>query len=148
VRLLGIDSCEMDTYGGREAKAAAEAQLAGALGGSVTLTVQPGAPDKDRYGRLLRYVSVGGVDLGQYLVQFDHTGVYQGENDASPEYLRRLYAADLVYASNPPAGRDCADPYPSSGSGDGLDVSAGDGDDRNHRDGALTGGFCARKWWC
>jgi hypothetical protein len=80
-------------------------------------------------------------------VKHDHTGVYQGkDNDASPAYLQRLYAADTEYALNPPAGRDCADPYPVSGDGDSSgSVSGGDGNDR---DGSSTGGFCRRKWYC
>ena len=146
VRVLGIDSCEMSTYGGKEAKRAAEGQLQNSFNEPITMSAEPGGPDKDRYGRLLRYVSLNGSDFGEHMVKYDHTGVYQGDNDASPQYLQRLYAADLEYAQNPPAGRSCADPYPDTGSSGGdVDVDTPDG---NLRDGALTGGYCARKWWC
>jgi hypothetical protein len=70
--------------------------------------------------------------------------VYGGNNDATPEYLRKLYAADLEYALNPPSGRNCEDPYPSVGKGG---DTYSDGDD-GMRDGALTGGFCSRRRWC
>ena len=96
VRLLGVDACESYTPQGAAATAATE----GFLGGSgVELGVEPGV-DRDRHGRLLRYVSVPGRgDLGEFLVAFPHTGVYQGRNDASPAYRARLEARD--------DGRDC-----------------------------------------
>jgi endonuclease YncB( thermonuclease family) len=140
VRVLGIDSCEMNTYGGKAAKAEAERLLDGA---AITLTEQPGVT-VDRYKRLLRYVQIGGTDFGVEMVRNDHTGVYGGKNDASRDYLDRLYAADLDYALNPPAGRSCEDPYPPVAS----DPQVSKGGDGNARDGALTGGYCARKWWC
>jgi endonuclease YncB( thermonuclease family) len=142
VRVLGIDSCEMSTYGGKEAKADAERIVGGR---TATLTAQPGVT-VDRYGRLLRYVRVSLIDFGVEMVKWDHTGVYQGKNDASPEYLRRLYAEDTRYAVNPPAGRNCDDPYPDVGKG-GDSYSGGD-DSGNMPDGALTGGYCRKKWWC
>lgn len=96
VRLLGVDACEASTPQGVAATAATEGFLGG---GAVELGVEPGV-DRDRYGRLLRYVSVPGRgDLGEFLVAFPHTGVYQGRNDASPAYRARLEARD--------DGRDC-----------------------------------------
>ncbi len=107
--------------------------------------------DLDRYGRHLRYVQYGTnhEDFGEYMVRNDHTGVYQGRHDASPDYVTRLYALDTQYSSNPPSGRECGGAYdstpPSSGSSYSYDS---DDDDYNMPDGALTGGYCARKWWC
>jgi endonuclease YncB( thermonuclease family) len=150
VRVLGIDSCETGTYGGEEAKRAAEGQLQNQFNGIITMTKEPSTPDTDRHGRLLRYVQLdsGQFDFGEHMVKYDHTGVYQGGNDASAAYLQRLYAADLEYAQSPPSGRECADPYADyrgGGSGGGsVDLD----DDYNMPDGALTGGYCARKWWC
>lgn len=141
VRVLGIDSCEMSTYGGKAAKSEAESIIGR---GPVTLTAQPGV-DVDRYQRLLRYVQVDRYDFGVEMVKNDHTGVYGGKNDASPEYLQKLYAADLEYALNPPVGRNCEDPYPTVGKG-GDSYTGGSGG--NARDGALTGGYCSRKRWC
>lgn len=96
VRVLGIDSCEHGTTGGDAATAAARALLP--AGTQVTLDVQRGV-DVDRYQRPLRYVHLdGGPDAGQdygtVMVAGTHTGVYAGHNDASPEYLARLRAAD------------------------------------------------------
>jgi endonuclease YncB( thermonuclease family) len=136
VRVLGIDSCEMDTPGGEQAKIAARS----VLGSTVWLTSEPGV-DTDRYGRLLRYVQTAhSGDLGEYLVRDDHTGVYQGDNDASDAYLQRLYAHDLDNAANPPAGRDCGEPAPvvEDDAPVYVDTDDDDGRDRN---------WC-RKWWC
>jgi hypothetical protein len=87
-------------------------------------------------------------DFGESMVKYDHTGVYQGDNDASASYLERLYAADLEFAMNPPAGRECSDPYAEYRDDPGSENVGGDDDDDGMRDGALTGGYCARKWWC
>lgn len=91
VRVLGINSCEMGTKGGQEAKEYAEYWL---LGSDVTLRAEPTAPDKDRYGRLLRYVTAKGADLGVSMIYQEHTSVYQGKNDASPDYVAELRGKD------------------------------------------------------
>lgn len=98
VRPLGIDSCEMTTPGGRRAADTAREVLP--VGQLVYLVHQAGV-ENDKYGRALRYVHLGapdGPDFGEYMVGFDHTGVYQGKlsarHSASPEYLAALRAAD------------------------------------------------------
>lgn len=96
VRLLGVDACEASTPQGSAATAATERFVDGR---AVVLGVEPGV-DRDRFGRLLRYVSVPGRgDLGEFLVAFPHTGIYQGRNDASPANRARLEARE--------DGRDC-----------------------------------------
>lgn len=139
VRVLGIDSCEMDTPGGREAKLVAQAKLYGMVG----LSSQPGGPDADRYGRLLRYVQTDSGDFGLAMVGWDHTGVYQGDNDASPEYVAGLYAHDLDHATSPPSGRECGeDPPPVVDDGPNYTpLPDGDDDDGESR-------FCRKRWWC
>jgi micrococcal nuclease len=144
IRILGIDSCEANTYGGKEATSMAESQLTNPSNQPITMTSEPGV-DLDRFGRHLRYVQLDGHDLGEFMVQYDHTGVYQGKNDAAQEYVARLTAGDVEFSSHPPAGRYCQNPYPSTSGSGGVDVDVPNG---NHRDGALTGGFCARKRWC
>lgn len=91
VRVLGIDSCETSSPQGAAATAAAR----GFVGdGAVVLGVEP-AVERDRYGRLLRYVSVPGRgDLGEFMVGFSHTGAYRGRGDVSPAYRARLAARD------------------------------------------------------
>lgn len=149
IRVLGIDSCEAGTYGGDLATSDARLKLTSTYDGPVTVTAQPGV-DKDENGRQLRYVQVGSnhEDFGEYMVRNDHTGVYQGRHDASPDYVARLYSLDTLYSANPPSGRECGDPYPSTPSSGGNSYSYDSDDDHNMPDGALTGGFCARKWWC
>jgi endonuclease YncB( thermonuclease family) len=60
VRLIGIDTPETNECGYAEAKANMSSVALGK-----TATLSPGArDDKDKYGRVLRYVDVGGVDAG------------------------------------------------------------------------------------
>lgn len=134
IRVLGIDSCENSTDGGQEAKQLAETLLDGE---QVTLTSEPGV-DTDRYDRELRYVHANGSDFGNFMVIYDHTAPYQGRNDASEAYMTALRDSELDDE------RDCSGtPTPSSSDVD-IDVDR----DGNMPDGALTGGYCARKWWC
>jgi endonuclease YncB( thermonuclease family) len=159
VRVIGIDSCENHgadaSPGGDDAKAQAESLIA-ASGWKVDLTTQPGAPDVDRDGRLLRYVRLTSGDFGVQMVGYDHTGIYQGDNDASQTYLDQLYAHDLDYAANPPSGRECGAfpppapaPAPTSGGADDGDVDhyvpvpIPHHDDDHHKS-----RFCRRHWFC
>lgn len=65
VRIIGIDTPESNECGFDEA---AEA-LANLIGAN-RVGLVPGAPtDRDRYGRLLRYVDVGDVDAGLKLIE-------------------------------------------------------------------------------
>ncbi|HTF48840.1 MAG TPA: hypothetical protein VK735_15450 [Pseudonocardia sp.] len=101
IRPLGIDSCEMGTPGGQQAKEDAAIWL----NGTVVLRTEPGV-DLDVHGRSLRYVEVlGGIDFGGLMVTYDHTGVYQGKlapkYSANPAYLAELRAQDSE-------GRTCA----------------------------------------
>ncbi|GAA4875469.1 thermonuclease family protein [Actinomycetospora straminea] len=141
VRLLGIDACEMGTRGGREAKDLLEGFVSS---GQVRL-IADGARDRDGNGRLLRRVetSPGGSDLGELLIIYPTVGVYEGRNDATPEYLAGLRASDQ-------GERRCAGTPTTTSSSSGSDdeVEIEDDDDRGLPDGALTGGYCARKWWC
>lgn len=96
VRVLGTDSCERSTPRGPEATAAARRLLGGQ---TVTLVEEPGV-DLDPFERQLRYVQLpSGADYGLSVIGAPHTGVYQGSNDANPDYLTQLRAAD--------DGRDC-----------------------------------------
>jgi micrococcal nuclease len=91
VRVLGIDSCEAPTAGGRRATRAAEDAI---LGQAVRLTTEPGV-DLDRYGRELRYVSYAGGDFAEMMVRADHTAIYtKGRNDASAAVQARLRSLD------------------------------------------------------
>lgn len=136
VRVLGIDSCEMSTAGGKEAKETAVSAFANPYNQPVTLAAQPGAPDKDRYGRLLRYVSMHGSDFGTMMVGYDHTGVYAGKNDASASYVQSLREAD-------PGGRNCAGAVVAAPTDDGdttVIIRGGDDDHKSR--------YCRRHWYC
>lgn len=130
VRVLGIDSCEMGTTGGQEAKDTATALLTG----GITLRTQPGAPDKDRFGRLLRYVTVSGGDFGELMVGYAHTGVYAGKNDAPPGYVANLRRLD-------PGGRNCAGTT-TANSGPTYVPVPGSGDDHHRRNSR----WCPTRW--
>jgi len=65
IRVIGIDTPERGQCGFGEATAALERMIDGRAVGLV-----PGArDDRDRYGRLLRYLDVGGVDPGLRLIE-------------------------------------------------------------------------------
>jgi hypothetical protein len=142
--VLGIDSCEMDTPGGREARQ----ETLPLQGGSVILRTEPGA-DTDRDGRLLRYVQavIGGGQIGDCgLYRYDHTGVYQGGDDASGEYVQQLYGADLTFAASPPSGRECGQDPPSAYvPAPDPDVYVDTDDDDDHHDGGES--RSCRDYW-
>lgn len=76
VRVLGIDTPEIpgDCYG-QEATAATRDLLEGS---EVVLTTDPAQPDRDRYGRFLRYVMTdNGEDLAAYLLRYGYARVYE-----------------------------------------------------------------------
>lgn len=131
VRPLGIDSCEMSTAGGKEAKQFAETAFANPYNLPVTLTKEPGV-ERDKFGRLLRYVQLNGSDYGEYIVPFDHTAVYAGKNDAAPSYVAKLRTLDN-------GGRNCAGPpLPPN-----VNV-----DLPEHHDDGGESWFCRRRRWC
>jgi len=70
IRVIGIDTPEMDTCEGQPAKDAMSALVSGQ---QVILTAAPDKDDVDRYGRLLRYVDLpDGTDAGFSLIQQGH----------------------------------------------------------------------------
>lgn len=141
VRVLGIDSCEMNTQGGRDAKDEAEVWLT--PGETVTLAAEPTRKDKDQYGRLLRYVTLSnGQDYGTMMIISPHTGLYKNGdpkvNDASQAYIDSL----RPHISGP---RNCAGFYNQPGTsagGDGVDVNP----DYHHDDHKSR--FCRHHWFC
>ena len=143
VRLLGIDACEMDTRGGREARDLLETFVEG----DQVRLVAEGTRDRDGYDRLLRRVetSTGDTDVGGLMVVYPTVTVYEGRNDATPAYLSELRSRDDGErdCSGTPAVTDTTDSPDVD-----IDVDLGDDGDDGLPDGALTGGYCARKWWC
>lgn len=139
IRVLGIDSCETSTDAGDSATAQARSLL---LAGPITLAAEPGV-GADRYDRELRYVRLaGGRDFATTMVAATHTAVYEGDNDASADYVARLRAAD-------PNGRTCDEPEPTTTTtppedndedeADVPDVDAPNRDRPNRRSGGRVG---------
>lgn len=77
IRIIGIDTPEVYggvQCGGREASQRME-KLA-PVGSTVTLISDPSQDDRDRYGRLLRYVERQGKDVGRAQVNLGQAKVY------------------------------------------------------------------------
>jgi len=80
IRLVGIDSPELqdERSAYRDAGYAARNYARMRLGGElVTLEIEPDQPDRDRYGRLLRYVVMDdGTNINEELVRKGYARVY------------------------------------------------------------------------
>jgi len=75
IRILGIDTPEV--YGGVECGGRAASALMKRLArGSLRVVTDPKQPKRDRYGRLLAYVSRSGTDLGRVMVNRGRAKVY------------------------------------------------------------------------
>ena len=162
VRLLAIDAPTLSQCGGANAAEFARQKV----GGKIKLHQEPGN-ETDENGNLWRYVAysdssdrrtglpVYANDLGNALVTAGWAKLRSGGENA--DYARLLgYAADAasyqsagLYA--PPCGKPrVPGDYDGNGVADyeeDVDVDV-DAPNVNMPDGALTGGFCARKWWC
>jgi micrococcal nuclease len=112
VRFVGIDTPETGQCGFTEARNA----LRGIIGGQrVTLTA--GARDDvDRYGRLLRYVDVNGVDAGLRLVK---QGYAVARYDSRDGYGSHTREAAYVRADAASPKASCVDPGTGSAGGAG-----------------------------
>jgi endonuclease YncB( thermonuclease family) len=114
IRLIGVNAPDAGACGYARATKLAEA-LAPA-GATVTLTLPTGHADTDAYGRLLRYVDVGGLDIGLQQVRkgsqakYDSTDGY-GKHPRQKKYRRqdiksRDYCANHDLRSYRPASAD------------------------------------------
>ena len=75
IRLLGIDTPEV--YGGAECGGGAASALMKRLAtGRVKVTTDPRQPKRDKYGRLLAYVTKNGKDLNKVMVARGRAKVY------------------------------------------------------------------------
>jgi micrococcal nuclease len=95
VRIIGINAPETDECWGTEATQAAARLLDGA---SVGLVADPTQDDRDRYGRLLRYVLLpDGTDVGQRMIADGNADEYTYDN---PYANQRAYRdADAAAAA-------------------------------------------------
>jgi micrococcal nuclease len=98
IRLIGIDTPERGECGYSEATA----YLARLVGGNAVVLVSGARDDVDRYGRLLRYVEVEGIDAnlemirsGLAIARYDSRDGY-GRHDREDEYI----GADIATPSS------------------------------------------------
>ena len=149
VRLIGLDACDLSTPGGLEAKASLESL---ASGRSVQL-VREGSRDTDAKGRLLRRVETvaygAGTDLGTLMISQPSVGPEDGQG-ASAGYLTELRNGDdgARTCTAPPTTSSSSSSGSSSGDASDLDLDGPTPGDQGLPDGALTGGYCKKKWWC
>ena len=112
IRLSGIDAPEMDTCVGPAAKAQLMAIVP--VGTAVTLT-SDGRDDRDRYGRLLRYVDAGATDTGREMIG---GGLAVARYDSRDGYGRHPREVDYVALDAVTPDRGCGtavSPNPPSG---------------------------------
>lgn len=107
VRLIGVDTPEAARPGRRGECGSAEASarmkklaFRGRVGRTVTLKSDPSQERVDRFGRLLRYVGAGGVDVGRSLVSAGWAKTYVYERD-----FLRVASYRRAQASAKTAGR-------------------------------------------
>ncbi len=90
VRMQGMDAPESCQAWGPQATAA----LAGRALHQTVQLIHKGGRAKDEYGRLLARVTLGGQDLGQWMVQNGHAWSYHYRRDLGP------YAAEQQQAQS------------------------------------------------
>lgn len=96
VRIIGIDAPEYEDCGFAAATAKAK-ELIGASGGQVTLVSPAGNPDVDRYGRLLRSVTLAdGTDFGTAMIA---AGTATARYDSLDGYARHPQQDDYRAAA-------------------------------------------------
>jgi endonuclease YncB( thermonuclease family) len=122
VRLIGIDTPERGECGFGEASATLRSLIAGR-----PVRLVPGArDDRDRYGRLLRYVEVDGVDLNLWMI---NSGRAIARYDSRDGYGRHARENEYVAADRQsPSANVCGPPTtlaPSAPGAGGLDPRFG-----------------------
>lgn len=108
VRLLGIDAPEL-AHDGRPAQcwseqARAELSALTPVGAAITLVPDLGQEDRDVYGRLLRYVEIGGVDVSNQLLAEGAARLKEAPADAVLPDRSRAYALASNRAQRQRAG--------------------------------------------
>jgi endonuclease YncB( thermonuclease family) len=108
VRVIGIDTPEIGQCGYSEASR----NLRGIIGGQQVTLTAGARDDVDRYGRLLRYVDVNGVDAGLRQIK---QGFAVARYDSRDGYGRHSREAAYVRADRSSPKAPCA--MPSTGTG-------------------------------
>jgi micrococcal nuclease len=92
VRLVQVDAPELGQGECYAREAQLELERLSPPGGRIAIEVDPGLDDTDRYGRLLRYVHAGQLNVGVELVRRGAAAPYFRGGDEG------IYADDLVDA--------------------------------------------------
>ncbi len=111
IRIIGIDTPEIDQCGYLEATANMQALLTGKH-----VNVVPGArDDRDRYGRYLRYLDVDGTDAGQSQIQAGFAVARYDSRDGYGNHPREAsyLAADAASPKAPCSTVATPQPLPS-----------------------------------
>ena len=104
IRLVGIDTPEQGRC--NATKATAKTRKLVPVGSRVTLTRPVGNNNTDRYGRLLRYVSRNGVDVGGALIKAGLADARYDSRDGYPRHAKqaRYRSRDARYPDKPCTG--------------------------------------------
>ncbi|MGC4154463.1 MAG: thermonuclease family protein [Propionicimonas sp.] len=113
VRIIGIDAPERGECGHQEASATIEKLLA--PGDLVWLELPPGQNDRDRHGRLVRFVTTeSGVDVGLAQLEAGNAVARYDSTDGYPEHPREAaYHAAQIATRDADGGvvtTSCANP--------------------------------------
>lgn len=101
VRLVGIDTPEKGACGFEEATEALQLLL----GSSIVDLLEAGVDDRDRYGRLLRYLEVDGVDPGLELIRAGLAEAAYDSRSGFPKHFRE----DVYISANESSASQCVD---------------------------------------
>ena len=98
VRVIGIDTPERGVCGAKEATESLRSLI-----GDQRVTLVPGArDDSDRYGRLLRYIDMNGVDLGLEQIRTGHAIARYDSRDGYGRHAREdQYIATAATSPRP-----------------------------------------------
>lgn len=132
VRLIGVDAPEVGTCGARAATRVA--RRAAPPGSRIRLREPRSVRDRDRYGRLLRYVEAGRVDVGLRLVRAGAQARYDSRDGYDPHPREARYrAADAAHPDLcPPPPGDLTHYAPVPGTSDcpaGAPIKGNQGED-------------------
>lgn len=100
VRLIGMDTPEMKDKCSKAQKAKEEAESLAPAGSTVTLVSPSSVDNKDRYGRLLRYVDTPSTDVGYSLLLDD---LAEPRYDSEDGYDRHPREADYRATDGDPS---------------------------------------------
>jgi micrococcal nuclease len=119
VRIIGIDTPERGECGFAEAAAALRQTI-----GDRPVTLTPGArDDRDRYGRILRYVDVGDTDAGLKLIQDGYAVARYDSRDGYGKHTRE----DAYVAADAATSHRCGVTSPATSGSSTSSGSAGSG---------------------